>query len=242
MLTRRGFTLIELLVVIAIITILASLLFPVFARARARAHRTTCVSNLKQLGDALFMYATDYDMILPPWSDCGDPMPNPPTAAFTWDEALEPYTKNEQILYCQANPYWSATGGDPPTQSGPKRSYAMPRYVSGVYIAMPPNPVETVLLGEKGAYIPGHWADAAMESFWQMGSQQKYPDDTDKMFHNGGKNFLFLDIHVKWFKAGAGPFAFQSSQVCPPPGYTGVIWEPHGPGHCEFYTDWPPAG
>lgn len=57
---RMGFTLIELLVVIAIIAILAAILFPVFASARAKARQTTCLSNLKQLSLAESMYADDW--------------------------------------------------------------------------------------------------------------------------------------------------------------------------------------
>ena len=60
-LARRGFTLIELLVVIAIIAILAAILFPVFARARENARRTSCVSNVKQFSLALMQYTQDYD-------------------------------------------------------------------------------------------------------------------------------------------------------------------------------------
>jgi len=61
----KGFTLIELLVVIAIIAILAAILFPVFAQAREKARGATCLSNVKQIGLGIIMYADDNDEILP---------------------------------------------------------------------------------------------------------------------------------------------------------------------------------
>ncbi|MES2459417.1 MAG: DUF1559 domain-containing protein [Armatimonadota bacterium] len=58
---RSAFTLIELLVVITIIALLAAILFPVFARARDQARKTTCLSNLKQIGVAVSLYTSDHD-------------------------------------------------------------------------------------------------------------------------------------------------------------------------------------
>jgi prepilin-type N-terminal cleavage/methylation domain-containing protein len=58
---KRGFTLLELTFVISIIAILASILFPLFARARETARRSQCASNLMQIGTALNMYAQSYD-------------------------------------------------------------------------------------------------------------------------------------------------------------------------------------
>lgn len=96
---RRGFTLIELLVVIAIIAILAAILFPVFARARDAARKTTCLNNLKQIGTAILMYAQDYDECLVP-SAVGTC-----TAAdsFSWGDLIQPYAKNTGLLWCPSN-------------------------------------------------------------------------------------------------------------------------------------------
>jgi prepilin-type N-terminal cleavage/methylation domain-containing protein len=79
---QSGFTLIELLVTIVIISILAAILFPVFARARENARRASCMSNLKQIGLGFMMYAQDYDEKFPPamWEDPST-YSNPSTSA-----------------------------------------------------------------------------------------------------------------------------------------------------------------
>src|SRR5207249_3350136 len=101
----RGFTLIELLVVIAIIAILAAILFPVFAQAREAARKTTCLSNLKQLGIGWTMYSSDYDEQAVPWNlryknknqyDANG-------VSLCWDRLIQPYVKNTAVLACPSD-------------------------------------------------------------------------------------------------------------------------------------------
>lgn len=114
--SRRAFTLIELLVVIAIIAILAAILFPVFARAREAARKTTCSSNLKQIMTGMLMYAQDYDEKFPAgksncshgpfdsWNQAGMGVDDFHMQAFFFAFMIQPYVKNTQLFDCPSVP------------------------------------------------------------------------------------------------------------------------------------------
>lgn len=127
-----AFTLIELLVVIAIIAILAAILFPVFAQAKASAKQSTCLSNMKQLGTAYLMYAQDYDDVMMP-TDSFDAGP----FQGLWQPGRNegpayPYYKNFGILTCPSEPD-RATWVDPYFVDGLGLDQALPPEVSAQY-------------------------------------------------------------------------------------------------------------
>ena len=105
---RQGFTLIELLVVIAIIAILASILFPVFAKARDKAVAISCLSNVKQQALGMMMYMQDYDESFPDYvsrlSYHGPPRTWPWSAYAwkPWSDAIQPYVKSSELFVCPA--------------------------------------------------------------------------------------------------------------------------------------------
>jgi len=128
-LTKKGFTLIELLVVIAIIAILAAILFPVFAQAKAAAKKTAALSNLKQNAVAVLLYNSDYDGVFAQSAYAiGTPngyvVPGSGAQVYSIYDAIFPYTKNKEIYTDPADPKainWTqvlATLGLVPFQNG----------------------------------------------------------------------------------------------------------------------------
>lgn len=99
---RRASTLIELLTVIAIIAIIAAILFPVFARARAKAQQSSCLANLKQLATASLMYAADHDNRLCLYSQGDGQNGYFGADGIRWADMLFPYVKNSQLFDCPA--------------------------------------------------------------------------------------------------------------------------------------------
>lgn len=117
--TWCAFTLIELLMVIAIIAMLAAILFPVCARARENARKSSCQNNLKQIGFGFAQYVQDYDEGLPFNSNFG-------FGTFpAWLHSTQPYIKNYQMLACPSD---SSAATNRPGPSSPNSSYGINRF------------------------------------------------------------------------------------------------------------------
>lgn len=186
----RGFTLIELLVVIAIIAILAAILFPVFARAREKARQTSCLSNLKQMGLAFFMYNTDYDEQY---------VVNP-----EWKTRLQPYIKNKQINVCPSRkhlPWYYGQGYNigVPAAFGSYVAGFADMVGMGVFRGRSEAEIESpsykILVVEWDRCNSG---PPSGPTGLFMGGATCYWACT--IVHNGGSNIAFADGHAKWMK------------------------------------------
>jgi len=225
-----GFTLIELLVVIAIIAILAAILFPVFAKAREAARKTTCTSNLKQMGNAFTLYLADYDQRFPMagwWSNVQQ------DGGGEWQNAIYPYVKNTKAYTCpsstdsQVNPIdWNHTATD----------YIMNNNINGgrvggneSTIAAPADCVELIEghqdWGPGGTCVtPFSGGTQSNNDIWcreysTWGNQSSFVTSglwgsNTKVWgqprHNGTINVLFTDGHVKSVNVGDVVGAQQS--------------------------------
>jgi prepilin-type N-terminal cleavage/methylation domain-containing protein/prepilin-type processing-associated H-X9-DG protein len=216
----KAFTLIELLVVIAIISILAAILFPVFARARENARRTSCLSNLKQQGLAVMMYTQDYDEQLPMNAATGigeqpdKPWQNDNLAKWFWPQFLYPYTKSMQVAYCpsststynSSSPLYINYGANR-NVIGQSRAYSL---------ATAGAPANTYMLMDSGNilmypemaissdswfyYVPGQGDAGSNCTSTAADTAGNALPDCKSGRHFNGVNIAFVDGHVKWLK------------------------------------------
>lgn len=217
---KRAFTLIELLVVIAIIAILAAILFPVFAQAKAAAKKTSCLSGAKQIGLANVMYQTDYDDAIVPGSVTadagtlqgqGEASPGSKRSINAFDVLLAPYIKNLDIWTCPV-----------PTKlaNGVTRSITQNFKVSAQFGGFGFGPAATVLNGSQiqfpaelivmgdgqpfqygspsnftGNLIEPYYACLAYEAL--ANSTTLYASAAPYVRHTSSSNYAFADGHAK---------------------------------------------
>ncbi len=224
---RRAFTLIELLVVIAIIAILAAILFPVFAQVKESAKKTTCISNLKQIGVGFELYINDNDQRLPDRRDLKQSLPGgwkPWTAWPTSDPrggwaaiVLDPYLKNYDVWTCPSvkgsvvSDVIQVKQAISPDLNAPVTRYWLWRFdqfvdpiplddIWGKSIEQSVNDIDAANNPQAG--YPNSDADV------EMAVDPYFPDTIPTVdaalrgaaVHRGGRNRLMLDSHVVWLR------------------------------------------
>jgi prepilin-type processing-associated H-X9-DG protein len=203
----------EVLVVVALLAILAGLLFPVFARARALARRTTCLSNLRQLAGAHLLYVQDWDEQLPPWSLPGPASQGARDAQRCWPAFLQPYVRSAAVLQDPEAPAPAAPQGDAPLLA----EYALltwekagrPGVATEPAQRWPGPPLSLSQVVRPSETI--QWIDGRTTAVWSAGAFWR---------HGDGLNAAFVDGHARRMTYR------EFWQVTPDA--TGLYWLDHG--------------
>jgi prepilin-type N-terminal cleavage/methylation domain-containing protein len=193
---KDAFTLIELLVVIAIIAILAALLLPALAASKQYANRTKCISNLKQIGLGMTMYADDSNGFMPEsgglivWGAI-----DPTTQKNSWMQQIVSYTKSTNIYHCP-----SELDSQFNYFNGARAALIDLGSFGSVDTKQIEFPAAQVLSGDTG-WQPETQDDSDKDDYSQNcvgGSTNGTPAEIWQI-HSGGQNILFPDNHVKWY-------------------------------------------
>jgi prepilin-type N-terminal cleavage/methylation domain-containing protein/prepilin-type processing-associated H-X9-DG protein len=208
---RRAFTLIELLVVIAIIAIVAALLLPVLASAKAKARRTTCLNNLTQINRGLRMYCDDHNDKSPALGAItfinyrevvnsyvgvtGTSSPHDkifacPADTFYYDEtsiAYVPKGHHEQMTYDFAS--YSFNGLNLLTNFAASRFGVTLPGIGGRSFSSVKNPAKTILIAESAAMLPYSWHEP-----------RKSSPGEPAVFNDSKNTISFVDGHVSYIK------------------------------------------
>jgi len=217
---KRAFTLIELLVVIAIIAILAAILFPVFAQAREKGRAISCLSNCRQIGMGLMMYAQDYDECSP----SADHDSHDPTHLYPWYAPLQTYIKNDGVFRCPSvgnmAPDTFAEPLDAALWSRLRTDYLINGFFAhGLPYASFSAPAEQIVVAERrarwaaldyhawiepdghdgGDEIAGTWGRGKIDgSGFALDGMSSDPSNLGR--HQLGSNYVFGDGHAKWHR------------------------------------------